>query len=310
MGSGSCNLRLPASGGNRSKSFLAAFPNFDPAAWAGVIAVFIVIGIILAIVLLYINSRMRFVLFDSIVAKECRVGEFWGRRGRPAMRYFVWQILYMLVAGAGLLVVIGIPALAALNAGWFKAPREHLAPLILGGLLVFFLCLGYFVVAMTVVVFTKDFVVPQMALEDLSAVEGWRRLWPMLAAEKAGFTGYAALKVVLAIAAALIVAIAFFILLLFILIPAGGLGFVAVIAAKGAGVTWNPLTIALAAAAITVVVAVLFYLSAMIAVPAIVFFPAYSIYFFASRYPALSAVLYPAPPPVPPLSPGPVPSPV
>jgi len=29
----------------------------------------------------------------------------------------------------------------------------------------------------------------------------------------------------------------------------------------------------------------------------VVFFPAYSIYFFASRYPALDALLHPAPPP-------------
>jgi hypothetical protein len=33
----------------------------------------------------------------------------------------------------------------------------------------------------------------------------------------------------------------------------------------------------------------------LVSVPAIVFFPAYSIYFFAGRYPALSAALYPAP---------------
>jgi hypothetical protein len=37
-----------------------------------------------------------------------------------------------------------------------------------------------------------------------------------------------------------------------------------------------------------------------------VFFPAYSMYFFAERYPALKAVLYPAPPspPAPQIPPG------
>jgi hypothetical protein len=30
----------------------------------------------------------------------------------------------------------------------------------------------------------------------------------------------------------------------------------------------------------------------------VVFFPAYAIHFFASRYPALDALLHPAPPPV------------
>jgi hypothetical protein len=42
--------------------------------------------------------------------------------------------------------------------------------------------------------------------------------------------------------------------------------------------------------------AIFLTLTSLISVPAIVFFPAYSIYFFAARYPALSAVLYPAPP--------------
>jgi hypothetical protein len=48
-------------------------------------------------------------------------------------------------------------------------------------------------------------------------------------------------------------------------------------------------------------------LIALISVPVIVFFPAYSIYFFAARYPALSAVPYP---PVPaPATPQPLPLP-
>jgi hypothetical protein len=57
------------------------------------------------------------------------------------------------------------------------------------------------------------------------------------------------------------------------------------------------------------------YVISLISVPAVVFFPAYSIYFFASRYPALDALVHPAPPPVtptippqpPPLPPAPEP---
>jgi hypothetical protein len=40
----------------------------------------------------------------------------------------------------------------------------------------------------------------------------------------------------------------------------------------------------------------LIYAIAMISVPATVFFPAFSIYFFASRYPKLDALLAPPPP--------------
>jgi hypothetical protein len=45
-------------------------------------------------------------------------------------------------------------------------------------------------------------------------------------------------------------------------------------------------------------------LISLISVPAIVFFPAYAIYFFAARYRPLSLVLYPPPPPAPALDSG------
>jgi hypothetical protein len=41
----------------------------------------------------------------------------------------------------------------------------------------------------------------------------------------------------------------------------------------------------------------LIYLIALVSVPATVFFPAYAIHFFASRYPNLNALLNPAPTP-------------
>ena len=57
----------------------------------------------------------------------------------------------------------------------------------------------------------------------------------------------------------------------------------------------------------SILLALFLYLIALISVPVIVFFLAYSIYFFAARYPALSAVPYP---PVPaPATPQPLPLP-
>ncbi len=64
---------------------------------------------------------------------------------------------------------------------------------------------------------------------------------------------------------------------------------------KTAGLTWNVFTITVAVVVGCILFAVFMYLIALIAVPAIVFFPAYAIYFFAARYRALSLVLYPPP---------------
>jgi hypothetical protein len=76
-----------------------------------------------------------------------------------------------------------------------------------------------------------------------------------------------------------------------------------VLLAPSLGLGWNPYTITLAVVAGCVLAAFLLYILALISVPAIVFFPAYALYFFASRYPPLASALYPAaplPPPVPP----------
>jgi hypothetical protein len=193
-------------------------------------------------------------------------------------------------------VLIGIPAALAFAMGWFTAPREHLPGLILGGIVLFIVVVCFFVTIAVVHVLTKDFVVPQMALEGISAMEGWRRLWPMLQVERGGYAVYVGMKIVLAIGAGIVVGIASLILALMVAIPVGGLIIGAVFAGKSAGWTWNAGTITLAIVVGCVLLVALLYLLALIAVPAIVFFPAYSIYFFAPRYRALSLVLYPPPP--------------
>ena len=226
------------------------------------------------------------------------------------------QLGFAVATLAGVAVIVGIPALFAFAMGWFNAPREHLLPLVLGGIILFFAILVCFVVVAVVHVLTKDFVVPQMALEGIGPIEGWRRLWPMIEAEKGGYAGYVGMKIVLAIAAGIVIGIASVILGLIVAIPTIGLAIVAVITGKSAGLTWNAFTITVAVVVGCILIAIFSYLVSLISVPATVFFPAYSIYFFAARYRALGIVLYPPVPPapalansggVPPLPPAPAP---
>jgi hypothetical protein len=140
-------------------------------------------------------------------------------------------------------------------------------------------------------------VVPQMALEEIGAIEGWRRLWPQIKNEKGGYAAYIGMKIVMAIGAALVLAIISLIVFLLLAIPLAGLGVVAVIAGMAAGLTWNLYTITLAVVVGSVVLFSLLYVFSLISVPVVVFFPAYSMHFFASRYAPLAAMLYPSPPP-------------
>ena len=281
------------------------FPHANLLMYASLIALLIVLAMILWIVFLYVSSVMRFILFDSIIAKRCEIRRYWSQRNQAGVRYFVWQLLFILAMTVGMTVLIGVPAAFALAAGWLKDPRHHFLPLILGGMFLFFVVAGFVLLCLAIHVLTKDFVVPEMALENISAFEGWRRLLPRMQSEKGNYVGYMGLKIVMAFGAAVIVGIATFIVILILLIPVGGFGVVAVMLGKAAGLTWNLYTITLAVVVGCLVLAVLFFVMSLISVPAIVFFPAYSIYFFASRYPPLDALLHPAPPPM--VSPPPVP---
>jgi hypothetical protein len=280
-----------------SRHFLQQnWPKIDPAILGGLIAILVVAGFVFFIVMMYVSSVMRFVLFDSILAKECHIRQGWNRRQGPAWKYFCWQLGLMLATLGGMAVLLGIPAAFAFAMGWFNAPREHVLPLVLSGVVVFFLVFLFLLIAAVVHVLTKDFVVPQMALEEIGAVEGWRRLWPMIQAEQGGYAVYVGMKIVLAIGAGIVIGMASLILGLIVAIPAAGLGIIAVLTGKTAGLTWNVFTITLAVVVGCILLAAFFYLVSLIAVPAIVFFPAYAIYFFAARYQPLSLVLYPPPP--------------
>lgn len=252
---------------------------------------------------MYVNSMMRFVLFDSVVQKECHIRRSWSGHLRPGWRYFLWQLGLVLAAVSAFAILIGVPAAVAMLLGWLQDPHQHMVPLILGGIVLFFAFLAFLLIFLIVHVLTKDFVIPQMALEHIGAVEGWSRVWPMLKSEKGSYAGYIGMKVVMAIVAGVLVGIVAFVVILLMLIPVGGFGAIAILVGKTAGLTWNLYTITIAAAVGCVLVLALLYVLSLISVPAIVFFPAYSIYFFAARYPRLQALLYPAaqiPPAIPP----------
>jgi hypothetical protein len=300
--------------------FADTTPDIFPkvAAVGAAIAVLVVAALVLGIILMYVSSVMRFILFDSVLFRQCHVRLGWSRRQGPGGRLFVWKLGYSLILFAGVATLVAIPAVIAYANGWFNAPKEHIVPLVLGGMFFLFLLAIFCVAAGVIFVLTKDFVVPQMALEDIGPIEGWKRLLPMIGAEKGPYAAYIGMKIVMAIAAGVAVGIVAVILGLLIAIPAVGVGLIAAITGQSAGLTWNPYTITIAVVVGTGLLGIFFYLVSLVSVPVMVFFPAYSIYFFAARYRPLQGVLYPAQasapaiggasPQAPPLPPSPQPA--
>lgn len=299
LGSNGCNRSnfIPPThpGGTPHISFPGSL-GIDPALLAALITSLIVAALAIGIILMYVGSVMRFVLFDSILARECHIRWSWSRRLGPGWRYFVWKLLYFLLSTAVIGALVGIPAAIAFSRGWFSAPKDHLPPLILGGVLLAFVLFVFALVTAVILVLTKDFVVPQMALEDIDAMEGWRRLWPMIKAESGSYVAYVVMKIVLAFVVGILIGIASIIVGLIFVLPTAALSILAILTGKSAGLTWNAHTITLAIVVGCILLGVFLYLVSLLSVPAIVFFPAYSIYFFAARYPRLAAALYPQSP--------------
>ncbi|MGA3327802.1 MAG: hypothetical protein ABSF45_25360 [Terriglobia bacterium] len=301
-GGPSGNFNLPA-GRTRSGKGLLAIPNIDwdkilpwlPWVLAGVALLFLFIFL-----WVYVASVYRFVLFDSVLYDRCELKGSWGRWEPCGRSYFYWCLAIFVATAVGSCLIIGAPLLIAWRAGLFHHPREHLAALILGGAALFFILLAFFVLSAVVALFAKDFCVPIMAMEKVGVMDAWRRLLPMLAAEKLAFTGYVLMKIVLAIGSAIIFGIITFLTLLVLLIPLGIAAVIVFFAGKGLGLTLNVATISALVIICGIILAGIIYIVAFISTPAMVFFQSYVLHFMGSRYPALGAVVFPPPPETPP----------
>ncbi|MGA9529314.1 MAG: hypothetical protein WBS24_14460 [Terriglobales bacterium] len=298
----SCNFNgfnLPGNSHPRRANEFAASPlpfgHLDPARigqFVVLIIAFVMLAIVLGIIFLYIGSVFRFILFDSVLKKHCSISEGWHRWHRAGRRYFLWQIVLLVAECLLLGVLIGVPLALAAALGWFNNAGQHIARSVLGVIFLIGLFLVFILLAAAVQLLSKDFLVPIMALEDVDFANGWSRLLIMMRPEPGRYVVYLLLKVVLAIAAAVIFGILTLVPIVVLVVPAA----LAVFAGYKAGIGWNVTTVSLAIVFGTMLFVGLMYLVALINVPASVFFPAFAIYFFASRYPKLDALLNPAPP--------------
>jgi len=280
---GSLQGSFPSRRGGPSPALLAQALPFNPLTLLG-IGLLVFVFFVLAIAFLYISSRMRFVLFDSIVGKTCHIRAYWRNRHTQGLQYFLFQLLMGAVMFSGIATLIGTALIFGFGFGWFRNPRDHLVPLILGGLLLAAVFAVFGILALVISVLAKDFVVPQMALEDTGVVEGWSRLFRMMQEEKAAYAGYLGMKIVLSIGGSIALFVVMLAVILVLLIPFGGFGLAGFLIARALGLTWNLFTLTVAILFGAAAVSAMIYAIALASVPLAVFFPAYSIHFFADRY--------------------------
>src|SRR5262249_4892425 len=180
----------------------------------------------------------------------------------------------------GIATLVGIAVAIGFTTGWLRDPRQHVLPLVLGGLVFLVIFATFILLAVAILVLTKDFVIPQMALENVGVGDGWSRLWERMKSEKGGFAGYVGFKILLNIAAMVGWAIAGLCVALVLAIPMAVIALVVIFGGRAIGLVWNPVTLAIAIVAACIGVAIILFALLLTATPMVVFFPAYAIHFF------------------------------
>ncbi len=313
---GNFNLpTLPTPHSKGGRTALLAIPHID---WGRILPwlPWVLLGIVLLFSLfllwIYVSSVFRFVLFDSVLHDRCAFKGCWTEWEPCGRSYFFWSIALFIATGLGTGLIIGTPLLIAWRTGMFEHPGDHIAALILGGLAFLFILAVFVVAAAVTALFAKDFCVAIMAMEKVGVMDAWRRLFPMLSGQKMSFTGYVLMKIVLSIAAAIIVGIATLLILLALLIILGIVAVIVFFGGKAIGLSFNVATISILAVLGGVIFAGLIYLFGLISTAPMVFFQSYTLHFIGSRYPAVGEILFPPPPeppPLPPLDAPPIPEP-
>jgi hypothetical protein len=144
------NYNFPTTPSDTDKDLVSSFFAAQP--WDWLMQNLVWVAIIAAaafglfLVLLYINSVFRFLLFDAVLSDRTELGEGWGRWQEPGTSYFYWQLGFTVAMGGAFGLAVGLPVYLAWQAGVFKEPGEHVALLILGGIVLFFILIGIVIV--------------------------------------------------------------------------------------------------------------------------------------------------------------------
>jgi len=195
---------------------------------AGAIGVGIV-GLVVFLLMLYVNSIFRFIFMESVITAETRIRQSWHRNKAEGLSYMWWRIGFGLISLLLIALLVGGPAtililfiLGPAKGGGFAAVGSAI---MLGLVAIFFMLICALVIGL-INGMTRDFVLPIMYLRRIGAVAGWRAFWPILCGNKLGFLIYFLLKFVMGIAAGIASVFGAMIALLVALIPLALIGLI------------------------------------------------------------------------------------
>jgi hypothetical protein len=302
---GGSNFRAPVipHGGPRgdlpphAEDILRAIRSIHLADYFHVFVIVIAVIVVFALIFLYLFCRFRFILFDAVVTGQTEIKRGWEKYESQANRYFGFWLAFRLVTWGTLFLIVGLPLWRAYKSGLFSGDNSLptffaiIASVALGAIIV---SIGFAIVS----TLAKDFVMPVLALDDLSIGDAWSAVWRVAASEPGAWAAYMGMKLLCAFGSSIALSIAFVIAILPALIVIGILVGIlvalGVLAFKAIGAFLGIIICGIAALlAAAGIVCLLLILTA----PISVFFTSYALYFFGGRYPKLAALLWPQPVP-------------
>ncbi len=262
--------------------------------YAWMIGLALVVLVVIFLVMLFISSVFRFILYQSVVERHCRIRPSWRRWRLAGRRFFLWHLSLVGITVMAMLVVCAVAVLILYGAGWLHDPGAHVPELIVMAVPVIAAMVLIVLLATIARVLVNDFAVPVMALEGVGALTAWRRVRETVAPKRGELAIYVLVKGVLAIAASIAFAIAAAIVIIPLAIVGAIVAVIAVLSAIALGIGWNVATVSLAVFAGFVAVAVTIAVVALLSVPVTVFFAAFSIYYVSRSLPSARRMAEPA----------------
>ncbi len=255
-----------------------------------VMAVFAVLWLALA----YVFTRLRFVVFDFVAKRTTRVGDAWALYGRQSGRFFGLNLLVLLVLMIGVLAAAGpflIGLTRAVQTHDPKAILPHMLALFVGGFVVSF-------VVQLVDSVLRDFVLPQMALEDAAIEEAGAGCLRMMRDNPGEVILYLLLKFAITLGLSMLLALALLLAVAVLLAGLAGVGYGFYALLWSAGLVGRAVVITYGVIAGLLLFLLYFFGAFTASGISGVFRAAYAVYFFGSRYPPLGSLLEPPAAPV------------
>lgn len=273
--------------------------------FSGAAIALIVIGVLVCIAigifLFYLITRLRFAFFHCLAHQSKLIRPAWRLYGAQAMRFFKASLVVGLIFFC-IFVLVALPFVF----GFYRLYQSSQAggPFDLGGFFLLFLpffgivfCLCLIAYAIDAVL--RDFILPHMALENLSFLQSWAAAKTRIGAEKGSFALYLLMRLILPAAAmiALFIVTIIPMLIIFGTLAASEIGFHALQENSTGAVVFICVFFEILLGFVGLVIGLLVAFS--LGGPIATWIRNYALLFYGGRYQALGDILSPPVPVVP-----------